>query len=187
VHQVSDLARHGQALVDALAHQRDKGRVLAIGVAVDDPADLALIEEYPELGVVQHPFSLLDRRLSTNGWPERLAAGGTRLNVSDALFQGLLALRSPDVPEPLAAAGPMLGDLQRLLGRFGLEPVDTALPFALSIDPDSVVVAADTIPELQALVTSANAALPDELYAAIGRELPDFPAGIAAARPELCG
>jgi aryl-alcohol dehydrogenase-like predicted oxidoreductase len=81
----------------------------------------------------------------------------------------------------------MLGDLQRLLGRFGLEPVDTALPFALSIDPDSVVVAADTIPELQALVTSANAALPDELYAAIGRELPDFPAGIAAARPELCG
>jgi aryl-alcohol dehydrogenase-like predicted oxidoreductase len=187
VHQVSDLARHGQALVDALAHQRDKGRVLAIGVAVDDPADLALIEEYPELGVVQHPFSLLDRRLSTNGWPERLAAGGTRLNVSDALFQGLLALPSPDVPEPLAAAGPMLGDLQRLLGRFGLEPVDTALPFALSIDPDSVVVAADTIPELQALVTSANAALPDELYAAIGRELPDFPAGIAAARPELCG
>lgn len=187
VHRISDLARHGQALVDALAHQRDKGRVLAIGAVVDDPAELALLEEYPELGVVQHPFSLLDRRLSTNGWLERLAVGGTRLNVSDALFQGLLGLPSPDVSGPFAAVRPMLDELRRLLERFGLSPVDAALPFALSIDPDSVVVVADAIPELEAFVTSASAVLPDELHALIERELPDFPAGIAAARPKLYG
>lgn len=182
VHDIADLRRHGQALVDALVHQRDKGRVLAIGVAVDDPADLALLEEYPEVGVVQHPFSLLDRRLAAQGWPERLAAGGTRLHVTDALFGGLLAAPAPEIPEPLAAARPVLDALRSLLARFDLRPLDAALPFALSIDPHSVVVAADTIPELETLVASASGVLPAELYAAIECELPDLPADSAAAR-----
>lgn len=172
VHDAADVRRHGQALVDVLAHQRHKGRVLGVGVCVADPAELALPEEYPELGVVQHPFSLLDRRLLTGGWSERLAAGGTRLHLRGAMLQGLLAMAPNDVPAARAAARPSLGKLIAILARFGLTPAEAALPFALSIDPDCVIVTADTIGELETLTESARRELSDELLAALDSELP---------------
>ena len=71
LHDAADLARHGRALVDALERQRAKGRVLNLGVSVYGPDGLRWVEKYPELGVVQHPFNLLDRRLLDAGCPAR--------------------------------------------------------------------------------------------------------------------
>jgi aryl-alcohol dehydrogenase-like predicted oxidoreductase len=150
VRSAADLARHGDALVDALAHQRDKGRILSIGVAVRDPAELAVLEEFPELGAVEHPLSLADRRLLTNDWPERLARGGMRLRVCDVSLGEALDAEVAAVIEPFAVAG-----------------ADVALSFVLSIDPDCVVVTADSIPELEALVAAAAIPLPPGLAAAL--------------------
>src|SRR3970040_911181 len=140
IHDSADLTRHGRALIDALCHQRDKGRALSIGVSVYGPDELALLDEYPELGVAQHPFNLLDRRLLAAGWPERLAASGTRLHVRSALLQGLLAMSPEAVSAGLAAARPVLVRLGDSAGRFGLTPATAALAFAFSRDRGSLVV-----------------------------------------------
>jgi aryl-alcohol dehydrogenase-like predicted oxidoreductase len=171
IHDSADLTRHGRALIDALCHQRDKGRTLSIGVSVYGPDELALLDEYVELGVAQHPFNLLDRRLVAAGWPERLAASGTRLHVRSALLQGLLAMSPEAVPVGLTAARPLLVTLGAMLGRFGLTPATAALPYAFSIDPDCIVVGADTIEHLEGLVASASTVLPEELFVALDREL----------------
>jgi aryl-alcohol dehydrogenase-like predicted oxidoreductase len=182
VHDVADITRHGEALIAALCQQRDKGRALSIGACVSSPEELAVLEEYPELGVVEHPFSLLDRRLLDGGWPERLTSSGTRLQVRSALLEGLLALPPEKIPAALADARPALTALREVLGRFALSPVSAALPYALAIDPDSVIVAADTLEQLEAFVKSASMPLPEALFAAIDEECPEAPATVIDPR-----
>jgi aryl-alcohol dehydrogenase-like predicted oxidoreductase len=160
-----DLRRHGDVLVDALRHQRDKGRVLTIGLAADSPEELELLEEHPELAVAQHPCNLLDRRLVTAAWPERLAASGTQLQVRRPLSGGLLAsMAGSGVDEERAAD---LRRLSELLERYDLTPASAALPFVLSFDPASVVVEAGTIEQLEGIVASATTDLPPELVSEI--------------------
>jgi aryl-alcohol dehydrogenase-like predicted oxidoreductase len=168
----ADVRTHGQALVDVLAHQRLKGRVLSVGICVSGPAELSLFEEYPELGVVEHPFSLLDRRLLVEGWSERLATGGTRLRLKNAALNGLLAAPMTGASGSRAADRPVLEKLTEILARFDMTPDDAALPFALAIDPDSVVVNADTIDELESLAASAHTVLPQQVLSELQRELP---------------
>ena len=181
IRDAADLERHGQALIDALCHQRDKGRALSIGVSVASPAELALVEEHPDLGVVRHPFSLLDRRLLEGAWPERLAASGTRLQVRSALARGLLAIQAQALTGDLAQARPQLAQLEQVLAGFGLTPASAALPFALAVDPDSVVVGAETIEQLEALVATASTPLPEDLLAVVEREVPATPPPLIAA------
>lgn len=182
LHDPQDLARHGRTLVDALEHQRRKGRTLRVGVSVYGPDELAWLEEYPELGVVQHPFNLLDRRLLDDGWPRRLAAAGTRLQVRSVLLQGLLAMPLDALPARVPDARQCLETLAAVLEEFALTPATAAVPFALSLEPDGVVIGADTIAQLRALVASTETSLPDELFDVLDRRLGEVPAALIDPR-----
>jgi aryl-alcohol dehydrogenase-like predicted oxidoreductase len=182
VHDSTDLARHGRALVEALERQREKGRTLAIGVSVYGPDELDELERHPELGVVQHPFNLLDRRLLRDQWPSRLAASGTRLQLRSVLLQGLLTLSPEALPALVRGARPSLEALAAVLERFGLSAAEAAVPLALSLEPDGVVVGVETIGQLRALVASADTPLPRELTSALEREIGDVPAEVIDPR-----
>jgi aryl-alcohol dehydrogenase-like predicted oxidoreductase len=86
------------------------------------------------------------------------------------------------IPAGLAGARPVLVKLRELLGRFGLTPAAAALPFVLTIDPDCIVVGADTIEHLEALVASASSVLPDELFPALETELSSIPDSVIDPR-----
>ncbi len=182
VRDTSDLVRHGQALVDALSRQVRKGRAMSIGVVARGPEDLPVVAGFGELGIVQHPFNLLDRRLLEDDWPRRLAAAGTRLQLASPLLEGLIVLSPEALPAARAALRPALAELCEILGEFGLSPLDAALAFALSIDPDSIVVSAATREQLAALVGSVDRTLPVELYAALAHRLTDLPAEVVDPR-----
>ena len=183
IHDVGDLTRHGQALVDALSRQIEKGRVLAIGLVAGAPADLAVLEDYPELGIVQHPFNLFDRRLLEAGWLGRLAASGVRLQLTRPLFDGLIGTAPDGLASGREPARAVLIELEDILAEFGLEALDAALPFVFSVDPDAVVVTADTREQLERLAASLERALPVELQAAIAHRLTDTPAEVVDGRP----
>jgi aryl-alcohol dehydrogenase-like predicted oxidoreductase len=182
LHDAADLARYGRALVDALERQRAKGRILNVGVSVYGPDELQWIEKYPELGVVQHPFNLLDRHLLDAGWPARLAARGTQLHVRSVLLQGLLAMPLETIPAAITGAGDAVRALTAVLERFGLDAAAAAVPYALSIDPARVVVGADTTAQLEAFVGSTQTRLPDELLDALDNELAEVPAAVIDPR-----
>jgi aryl-alcohol dehydrogenase-like predicted oxidoreductase len=182
LHDAADLVRHGRALVDALARQRAKGRTRTVGVSAYRPDELTWVEAYPELGVVQHPFNLLDRRLLGDGCLPRLAASGTRLQVRSVLLQGLLAMPLETIPSAVAGARDAVRTLTAVLARFGLNAAEAAVPFALSANPGSVVVGAETTAQLEAFVTSTATRLPDELLDALASELAEVPANVIDPR-----
>lgn len=151
LHHPRDLHRHGRALMDALVEQREAGRVQHLGLSIYEPAELELIDAYPELAAVQYPFNLFDRRFSAVV-REAGAPGQLRLRFArSALLQGLLTLAPEALPEPLRAARPWLERLRLALRALTLEPSHAALAFARARSgADYVVVGAENAAQIQA-------------------------------------
>lgn len=182
IDDLEDLRLHDQALVDALVDQRDRGRVLDIGVSVYSPDELELLEAHPDLNVVQHPCSLLDRRLLECDWPDRLAGRGCKLQLRTVLLQGLLAMPVESIPERLAEARAAVAALQAILVDHGWSPPTAAIAFACGLDADRIIIAANSAGQLEQLAAATESHFPAELLAEIEAGLGTLPAEVIDPR-----
>ncbi len=182
LHDAGDLSRHGEALVAALVAEQVRGRVVDIGVSVYSPHELAVLERHPELNVVQHPFNLLDRRLTDGDWPSRLARQGVKLQLRSVLLQGVLAAEPAQLPETLSFAKPVVKRLHALLAELGVTPLEIAVAFAAALEPDRIVIAADSTRQLETLVAAAGNRVPPDLAALLEAEIGAVPGAIIDPR-----
>jgi aryl-alcohol dehydrogenase-like predicted oxidoreductase len=175
---IADLRRHGDRLVDALLRQRENGRVLDIGVSVLDPEDLEVVADYPALNVVQHPFSLLDRRLLEGDTLSRLRSMGTKLQIRGVLLQGLLLTDPDEVPAEMADARKAVAALNRLVADMGISVAEAAVAFAMALDADRIIIAADSSAQLEQLLAAVDVALPDGFIETLETEFAGLPATV---------
>ena len=164
IHRASDLSRYGQALVDALDEQRTRQRIGAIGLSAYAPAETRLLLDWPSLTVVQHPFSLLDRRLTIDRIAA-LRAGGVRIEARSVMLQGLIGLEPDDPVVDRVGAGEALTQLRKVLE--SIRPAEIALPFALGAGADRALIGAENPSQLAASVESLEQPLQSTLADAI--------------------
>src|SRR5581483_2256099 len=88
------LGAEGPTLYQALQGLKKGGQVQKIGVSVYAPSELELLNLRYRFDLVQAPFNLVDRRLHTTGWLQRLKEDGVEIHTRSAFLQGLL-LMSP--------------------------------------------------------------------------------------------
>ena len=70
---------------------KEKGLVDKIGVSIYDPDELNILEDSGiKLDIVQTPFNMLDRRIETSGWLNKLSQNGTEVHSRSVFLQGLL-------------------------------------------------------------------------------------------------
>lgn len=93
LHRAIHLAEWGGGVWERLLEHKAQGTVQALGMSVQDPAELRQALGEPEICVVQMPFNVLDWR-----WEELIpeirakrAERGLVVHVRSALLQGLLA------------------------------------------------------------------------------------------------
>ena len=146
LHRAADWDRPG--VRDALVHLREEGHTRLVGASLSTPAELLALLEDAEVGYVQLPFNLLDRRWL--GDDVRAAIAGRPdvvVTARSAYLQGLLV--SPDAQWP-ANAGLDPAEVTRLLaglvGELGRESAaDLCLAWVLGHAwVTSVVVGAET-------------------------------------------
>ncbi len=170
VHESADLRRYGGALVEALLAQRDRGRVQRLGVSIYGPEDLELLEEYPELDVVQHPLSVFDQRLLVDGRLEELHGAGTSVHARSIFLQGLLAVPLESLPARAQHTKPKLVELHDILREWQLTPMEASLQFASATKVDKIVIGVDSPAQLEdnlnALARPISADLFEQLTAA---------------------
>lgn len=121
LHRPADLAgARGADLLASLRAARDAGVIGQFGVSVYATDELArCLEAAPDLGLVQYPGSIVDRRMLDDPWVHELAANGVEMHVRSVLLQGLLmadpeALRERSVD--LAHAVSTIDDLAARAG-----------------------------------------------------------------------
>ena len=86
------LAPGGQVLYNALQELKVLGEVRKVGVSIYSPDELTLTMDKFPLDIVQTPLNVIDRKLITSGWLERLVQQGTEVHARSIFLQGLLLM-----------------------------------------------------------------------------------------------
>jgi aryl-alcohol dehydrogenase-like predicted oxidoreductase len=164
LHRPDDLwSQNGQALADALIEIRHQDRTKAIGISIYGPDDLEMLlpngparAQIP-LDIVQSPTSVLDRRLETSGWADRLLQVGTRIHLRSVFLQGLLLIPRAHLPAYLSHAAPDLDRWHDWLEATGADPLSVALRFALSREyAECAVLGMDSIDHLSQILAATK-------------------------------
>jgi aryl-alcohol dehydrogenase-like predicted oxidoreductase len=92
------LSTKGPAIYTALQVLKDKQFVQKIGISIYQPLELAQVWSIGKFDLVQAPLSVLDRRLLTSGWLDRLNELGVEVHARSVFLQGLLLMKDNERP-----------------------------------------------------------------------------------------
>ncbi|MDO8464122.1 MAG: aldo/keto reductase [Gallionella sp.] len=156
----------GKALYRSLQDLKETGCVQKMGVSIYAPGELAALTAQYRFDLVQAPFNLVDRRLHTTGWLQRLNDEGVEIHTRSAFLQGLLLMPQADIPDKFVPWSDLWGKWHDWLAQHAVTAVQACLAFPLSFPGiERVVVGADSVSQLiqiiGAVVNAAPVDLPD--------------------------
>lgn len=157
LHRSEDmLGPQGSAVFAAMAGLRERGLVRRIGVSIYDPAELQAIVPRYSIDLVQAPFNVLDQRLVSSGWLDRLHAAGVAVHTRSVFLQGLLLMR-PDIrPVAFTRWSAFWSAWDRWLAETGTNALAATLRVALSQPGiERVLVGVDSDAQLRDILDAA--------------------------------
>jgi len=155
------LRRDGEVLFRALQSLKDNGQAQKIGVSINAPRELEELTAQYRFDLVQAPFSLIDRRLQTTGWLQRLSREGVEVHTRSVFLQGLLLMPEFARPEKFSPWSALWHHWQEWLTEHRISAVQACLAFPLSFaEVHRVVVGADGLGHLQQIIKAATGVLP---------------------------
>lgn len=151
----------GPQLRAALGETQRQGLVEKIGVSVYSTAELGTILPLLPAGIVQAPFSLVDRQFAETGWLQRLRSNGTEIHIRSVFLQGLLLMPQQQIPVHFAKWAPLWETWHKWLQKSGLSAPEACLAFVRSFpEIDRILVGVDSLVHLRELVAASNAGIP---------------------------
>ena len=151
----------GQDLYHEVRSLQDQGLVEKIGVSIYEPGELGPLLAGRRFDMVQAPFNILDRRLASSGWVERLNGLGCEVHARSVFLQGLLLLPDAMRPPYFERWRSLFSDWDRWLLDVGLSPLEACLRYALSTRGIAkLVVGVDGPEQLQQVLAAADGHLP---------------------------
>ena len=163
LHRPSDLlGQHGKVLLRTVQELQDKGLVEKLGVSVYSPTELEPLLKLAKWDLVQAPLNLIDRRLQTSGWLQRLKDSGVEVHTRSAFLQGLLLTHPSALPSQFA---PWSG-LWRAWDKWQLDTGCSALAACLAYpqsfpEVDKVVVGVSGLDDFQKILLALRASAPE--------------------------
>jgi aryl-alcohol dehydrogenase-like predicted oxidoreductase len=147
----------GEALYQTLQELKKTGQVQKVGVSIYAPSELeALIPRY-RFDLVQAPFNVVDRRLHTSGWLQRLKDEGIEIHTRSAFLQGLLLMPQASIPAKFVPWSDLWSTWHQWLAGHDVSAVQACLAYPLSFpEIDRVVVGADSVSQLTQIISAAN-------------------------------
>lgn len=147
----------GKILYQTLQGLKETGQVQKAGVSIYAPGELEALTPRYRFDLVQAPFNLVDRRLHTSGWLKRLKDADIEIHTRSAFLQGLLLMPQDAIPKKFAAWSDLWSKWHDWLEHHAASAVQACLAFPLSFpEIDRVVVGADSVHQLQQIITAAS-------------------------------
>jgi aryl-alcohol dehydrogenase-like predicted oxidoreductase len=158
VHRSADLiGKDGGSLWYELEALHSIGLVEKIGVSIYSPTELEKVFERFSVDLVQAPLNLVDRRLVTSGWLDRLKERGVELHTRSAFLQGLLLMPMDSLPPEYWRWRSLFFHWYQWLFENNYSALEACLAYPLSFQQvDRVVVGADSLQQLRQIIGTAN-------------------------------
>lgn len=157
LHKASDLSGPaGTALSASLNELKKRGLAEKVGVSVYSPGELDDVHQVLSPDIVQAPFNVIDRRLESSGWLQRLQTNSVEVHLRSAFLQGLLVMPRTSIPQKFERWSTLWDSWARALSDRNVSAVSACLGFALSRTGESkILVGVDTATQLAALIDAA--------------------------------
>jgi aryl-alcohol dehydrogenase-like predicted oxidoreductase len=158
LHSPADITSpDGQALAAGLAAIKQKGWCVKVGVSIYRPDQLDDIWPHFRPDIVQSPYSVLDRRLETSGWADRLRLENVEIHVRSIFLQGLLLMAPEELPIKFSKWKPQLEAVATWARQNGISQVEAAMGCALAFPAaERIVVGVDGVEQLRQLVKASK-------------------------------
>ena len=151
------LSLHRIALYQALQTLKETGQVQKVGISIYSPSELSALSPEYHFDLVQAPFNLIDRRLHSSGWMQRLKDGGTEIHTRSSFLQGLLLMSQVDMPAKFIPWSRLWNRWHRWLEDHHVSAVQACLAYPLSFpEIDRIVVGADSQAQLAQIINAAS-------------------------------
>jgi len=151
------LGKYGEKIYQALLALKRQGLVEKIGISIYNPAELDALAQCFQLDIVQAPFNILDRRLITSGWLDRLARMNIELHARSVFLQGLLLMPNAKRPDEFNRWQRIWQIWEQWLAETGLTPLQACLRHALAQTGIArVIVGVDSLVQLQEILLAAE-------------------------------
>jgi len=158
------LSSNGKELYKALNLLKERGLVKKIGVSIYSPDELELLTTVFRFDLVQAPFNLIDKRLLSSGWMQKLKDSGVEIHTRSAFLQGLLLMKQADIPKKFLPWSDLLNCWQGWIDDNNVSALQASLAYPLSFpEIDRVVVGADSQRQLLEIINASNNVLNSEL------------------------
>ena len=151
------LHANGGEMYKTLLSLKEQGLVEKIGASIYGPSDLDKLAENFDFDIVQAPMNILDRRLESTGWLNKLSNCGTEIHIRSAFLQGLLLMpldQRPDYFKPWQA---LLADFDAWVEGNNCSPIQACLSY-LNQYPEitRIVVGVETEEQLWGVISAMN-------------------------------
>jgi aryl-alcohol dehydrogenase-like predicted oxidoreductase len=151
------LSCYGNDLFKALKDFKKRGMVKKIGISIYSPNELDDLMEKFEFDIVQCPLNLIDSRLVTSGWLERLKKNNIEIHTRSCFLQGLLLMKKKDIPQKFMTWNHIWQKWHNWLLLKNISPVEACLAYPLSFSEiNRVIVGVDSKSHLNEIISVAN-------------------------------
>jgi len=121
-----------------------------VGFSIYEPEELDQLWKKFQPDIIQAPFNILDQRLKTSGWLEKLHNNSVEVHIRSVFLQGLLLMKKDDRPEKFNQWDNIWQEWESLLVAEKISPLEASLGFVNS-EPmiDRIVVGIDSLKQLK--------------------------------------
>ena len=145
----------------------DSGAVRRLGVSVYELAELRPLESARSITAIQAPFSVLDRRFTSDLFAGFVGRGG-KVYIRSLFLQGLLLSRTQSVPPSVNSLTPFLREFWRICDEWEVDPIDGAMQFVHRELPFAgFVVGARNVEELTRIMRAREVRIDEGYFRAL--------------------
>lgn len=144
---------YGQEIMSALLNLKKLGIVQKLGISVYSPDECKSLFSKYNFDIVQCPFNLIDRRLVSTGWLEKLKALDVEVHTRSSFLQGLLLMPRDEIPHQFESWDTLWDDWHKWLVKHAISAVEACIAYVLSHkNIDKVIVGVDSKIQLEQIV-----------------------------------
>jgi len=154
------LGAHGHEVYGTLQRLKQRQIIDKIGVSIYAPEELDSLLSGFEIDLVQAPFNIFDRRLTTTGWLDRLDSLGIEIHTRSVFLQGLLLMPINERPEKFAPWQDLWNRWHKWLAEHQITALQACLKFVLAHDRiGRVIVGVDSQSQLADIIKVVEGSL----------------------------
>lgn len=162
--------------VESLSVVRQMGLVDSIGVSIYTPEEAIKALSYPQIGVIQIPYNLFDRRLDHCGFFQEAIEKGVKVYARSSLLQGLAVMDPDNLPGKVAFAKDYLSTYDSICNEFSVSKLNAAIGYvAQKRGIDYVVFGVDNQKQLEEYISLENNYLPEDMIKRIDEVFDNAP------------